>query len=81
MALEHLSAQAPPADVAAAVLRDGAAIVDRVLAALPMVLGLCDGVLGEHATTYQLHHFGDTRDPIEALHPERTSRGFGIAEP
>jgi ectoine hydroxylase-related dioxygenase (phytanoyl-CoA dioxygenase family) len=102
MALEHLSAQAPPADVAAAVLRDGAAIVDRVLAdelvdrvrsetrpfldatpvgeeafsglrtrrtgsliarspaarelaAHPVVLGVCDGVLGEHATTYQLH--------------------------
>jgi ectoine hydroxylase-related dioxygenase (phytanoyl-CoA dioxygenase family) len=102
VSLQHLPADAPPTDVAAAIARDGAAIVDRVadpdlvgrildetrphleatavgaddfsgrrtrrtgslvarspgareLVAHPLVLGVCEEVLGPHATSYQLH--------------------------
>jgi len=102
MSLQHFPPNAAPADVAAAIRRDGAAIVDRAadgelidrivaettpyldataggsdgfsgrrtrrtgaliarspgsreLAAHPMVLGVCDEILGANASSYQLH--------------------------
>ena len=102
MTLQHFAASSSAADIAAAVLADGAAIVDRLivdelvgrvlaetepflaatsvgndgfsgrrtrrtgaliarspgareLAAHPTVLGVCDAILGQNASSYQLH--------------------------
>ena len=38
-------------------------------------------LIGYRRAAYALGYFGDTQDPIEAVHPELASRGFGTTEP